>query len=341
MAVAAALGLSLVAAQMARRSPPVSSWTGTQRTPRGTAWAAMAGHAPNSGASRQPVAFEDRAIRRGIISSAIVFGMQYVPLIIEADQDEPDCAEVLVDGTISGRPFRFMLDTAAARTQVIADEAIAALPSQAQHESSGVFAPSSNPLVTIHDLRIGPLAVPALEVARIAAAQPGGCSLLGMDVLGRQCCHLRFGTGQLALQHSPAGQASLPLEIGDHGHAYLDVHWPGITARACFDTGAGITLVSQDFLRAHPRLFTTAGTSTGTDGSGAQVQTATFVMTGAHIGDALFAPHKAAATDLSHLSDQATQPVDLILGYPTLRQADWLLDFPARRWALTRQPNSH
>ncbi len=43
MAVAAALGLSLVAAQMARRSPPVSSWTGIQRTPRGTAWAAMPG----------------------------------------------------------------------------------------------------------------------------------------------------------------------------------------------------------------------------------------------------------------------------------------------------------
>src|SRR5437868_9012397 len=43
MAVAAALGLSLVAAQTVRRSPPVSSWTGIQRTPRGTAWAAMPG----------------------------------------------------------------------------------------------------------------------------------------------------------------------------------------------------------------------------------------------------------------------------------------------------------
>jgi hypothetical protein len=38
MAIAGALGLSLVAAQTARRSPPVSSWTGIQRTPRGTAW---------------------------------------------------------------------------------------------------------------------------------------------------------------------------------------------------------------------------------------------------------------------------------------------------------------
>ena len=28
-------------------------------------------------------------------------------------------------------------------------------------------------------------------------------------------------------------------------------------------------------------------------------------------------------------------PMDLILGYPTIRQADWLFDFPARRWTLT------
>jgi hypothetical protein len=27
--------------------------------------------------------------------------------------------------------------------------------------------------------------------------------------------------------------------------------------------------------------------------------------------------------------------MDLILGYPTIRQADWLFDFPARRWTLT------
>jgi len=27
--------------------------------------------------------------------------------------------------------------------------------------------------------------------------------------------------------------------------------------------------------------------------------------------------------------------MDLILGCPTLRQADWLLDFPAIRWTVT------
>ncbi len=144
----------------------------------------------------------------------------------------------------------------------------------------------------------------------------------------------------LLLQRSPAGQAGLALQVGDRGHAYVEVRWPGVTARACWDSGAGITVVDQAFLRAHPGLFAAAGTSTGTDSTGAQAQTPTFLMTGAHIGGARFAPHRVAAVDLSQVGRSPAESMDLILGYPTLRQADWLLDFPARRWCLTRRPDS-
>jgi gag-polyprotein putative aspartyl protease len=264
--------------------------------------------------------------------------MGQIPLIIEPDRDDPDCAEILVDGTIAGRPFRFMLDTGAAKTQVVADEIIAALSSHAEHRSSGVFAASANPVVTVSDLVIGPLTAATLEVARVEPTQPGACSLLGMDVLSRRCCHFRFDSGVLDLERSPAELAGLDVEIGDHGHVYVDVGWPGVTARACWDTGAGITIVDQAFLLAHPGLFAEAGTSAGTDGTGVQVQTQTFLMTGARIGGAVFAPHKVACVDLSQANSTLARPMDLILGYPTLRQADWLFDFPAERWALTRRP---
>jgi hypothetical protein len=42
--------------------------------------------------------------------------MTQLPLIIVPDRDDPDCAEVLVVGTIGGRPCRFILDTGAALT---------------------------------------------------------------------------------------------------------------------------------------------------------------------------------------------------------------------------------
>jgi len=85
-------------------------------------------------------------------------------MIIEPDPDDLDCAEVMVDGAIEGRPYRFMLDTGAARTQIVADEVTAALPSRGQHSSSGVFAAGANPLVQMDGYM---LLVSFLEVPRL------------------------------------------------------------------------------------------------------------------------------------------------------------------------------
>jgi len=222
-----------------------------------------------------------------------------VPLVIEPDRDDPDCAEVMVDGTIAGRPYRFRLDTGAARTCIVADDFTAALSSNTQHHSSGVFAASSNALVSVPDLAIGPLTVP---------------------------------------DRSPAADAARVLEMDGRGHSYVDVTWPGVTGRACWDSGSGITIVDQAFLLSHLALFEEVGTSVGTDSTGTQAETRIFLMAGPMIGGALFARHKVAMVDLSLANAHLDQPMDLILGYTTLRQADWLFDFPARRWAVTRKP---
>jgi hypothetical protein len=41
------------------------------------------------------------------------------------------------------------------------------------------------------------------------------------------------------------------------------------------------------------------------------------------------------AVDLAQVNATLEYPMDLILGDPTIRQADWLFDFPAGSWALT------
>src|SRR3954452_17001306 len=83
--------------------------------------------------------------------------MARVPLIIEPDEDDPDCATVLVNGSIAGRPYQFMIDTGAARTDVITDDYLMNLPSHAQHRSSGVIGTRSEDLVLLTDLTVGPL----------------------------------------------------------------------------------------------------------------------------------------------------------------------------------------
>jgi gag-polyprotein putative aspartyl protease len=264
-------------------------------------------------------------------------GVERVPLLIEPDPDDPGCASIYVDGTVAGRPYRFLLDTGAARTQLTTDEYTGALSQASSDSSAGAFsAPVSYPVVTITDLAVGPLRAAPLEVTRVDGNGPHVQNILGMDVLSQHCCHFRLDAGALDIEASPGHLADRDLTLDRRGHVYVAVHWPDVTAHACWDTGAGATLVNRGFWLAHPELFEQVGTSVGTDVSGAQTETPTLVMAETVIGGRAFGPHPVVAVDLSAPNGPTDIPMDLILGYPTLRQADWLMDFPARRWTITR-----
>ena len=93
--------------------------------------------------------------------------------------------------------------------------------------------------------------------------------------------------------------------------------------------------MDRGFWAAHPELFEQIGVSAGTDGQGVRGETPLLLMAESVIGRRPFTRHKAVAVDLSAVNRTLDDPMDLILGYPTLRQADWLVDFPAQRWTLT------
>jgi predicted aspartyl protease len=257
-----------------------------------------------------------------------------VPLIIELDADDADFAAILVDAVVAGRPYRLLLDTGAARTQLRADDYTSALRPVGADESSASFGGTvTEPVVTVTDLTLGSLRLASLDVTR---GERGGAQVLGMDVLGRYRCHFRLEAGVLALDARSGTEPGHQFVRGPRGHAYLDVHWPGVTARACWDTGAGATVVDHAFWLSHPELFEQVGTSTGTDANGDRAETPLLLMAGPVIGHRAFERHKAVAVDLARVNATLEHPMDLILGYPLIRQADWLFDFPARRWAMTR-----
>jgi hypothetical protein len=261
--------------------------------------------------------------------------MQDIDLIIVPDPDEPEAAEVLVDGTVDELPRRFLLDTGAARSRLLIDpytEGLAAVSTEASH---GAIAETISELVHLTQLALGPLRAGDLEVVRAAAERPGARDLVGMDVLGDACCRFDLARRRLRIEASPHPDAEFPLTMDARRHCYVELGWAETRAQACFDTGAGLTIVDQAFLDAHPGLFEPAGTSTGTDATGAQVETPIFLMTGPVIGGTRFAAHRVAAVDLAPVNETLELPMDLILGYPTIRQATWLFDFPARRWSLS------
>jgi Aspartyl protease len=253
-----------------------------------------------------------------------------VPLIIEPDPDEPGCATVRVDAAVEGRTYRFVLDTGAARTGIRSDAWLEALPSDARHESSGVFATMSEDLIVLPSITLGPLTVTDVRATRTA----GGESLLAMDVLGAAAIRIDLDRAELTIDAS--GTASLPwtLDRSPRGHPFLDLRWPQVTARAIFDTGAGITVVDTSFVRAHPKLFTHVGATTGTDSTGAEATVDLYEMAAMTIADRGFAPTRVAVADLPQVNGR----MDAVLGYPTIRQAVWLFDFPANRWGLSPRP---
>lgn len=259
-------------------------------------------------------------------------------LIIEQDPDEAEAAEVYVDGHIDGRAYRFLLDTGAARTGVITDDYTAAFEPVGTDHSSGVFAPASSDLITVSSISLGPIARRRFTIAR-APAGHGVKNLIGMDLLSAHRCLFCFDEQRVVVDPDAVPDDSLafePLFLDPRLHPYVDVRFGDRVARAVWDTGASITVVDSSFIDAHPAFFAQAGQSTGTDATGAQMESGLFVMSAAVIGGHLSAPHRVAAVDLSRLNATLDVPMHLILGYSTLRQARWLFDFPGRKWAVSR-----
>ena len=114
------------------------------------------------------------------------------PLVIELDPEEPEAGSVLVDGSVGGHPYRFLLDTGAATSRVAYDDYTAQYASTGGHPSSGVFATSHDDLITVPSIQIGPISRFNFTVVRAAAGAPHAANLVGMDILRDFRLHVDF-----------------------------------------------------------------------------------------------------------------------------------------------------
>jgi hypothetical protein len=261
-------------------------------------------------------------------------------VMIEPDEEDPDAAEVLVDGTIGGRQYRFLLDTGAARTSVALDDYTAGFSSAEKSHSSGVFANSSDDLITVPSIEVGPISKKDFTVVRVKDRGPHVSNLIGMDFLKDSRCHFRFDERRVSVDADDDlshGDGLQELVLDTKSHPYVAVGCGTSNAMAVWDTGAGITIVDTNFIKRVPAFFREVGESTGRDSTGAEMETPMFIMSTTMIGGAAFAPHKVAGVDLSHVNSTVEIPMDLILGFSTLSQANWLFDFPRKRWAISKR----
>lgn len=252
------------------------------------------------------------------------------------DDDAPDTGSILVEATVDDRPYCLRLDSAAQRTELVTDDYLASLPTRGEHSSGGASGQREiSDVVPIPGLSAGDLTTGPVPVVR-AKPFPGRQHLLGLDLLNPHCCEFSFSSAELRLSDSPDSRACLDLHRSGSGHIYLDLVWGAATATAVWDCGASITVVDAEFASAHPYLFTPVGETLGTDVTGATVNTPLVTMDGPVIAGVQFAPSTAAVLDLSAMNQGLDVRTSVIAGVPLLRQADWLFDLPAGRYAPPR-----
>jgi hypothetical protein len=263
-----------------------------------------------------------------------------VPLRLVADEDDPGLFLPYVVVEIDGVPVEALLDSGASRTHVVDRPGLVTREASARASSSAFGAGTSVNRTATVACRLGGVDLP-VDAAVVPPDHPGHGDLVGQDVLSRFRCGYRLADGLLLLDPDLPGDSSA-IYLDHTMHVSLDVAWEdGPTASAAFDTGASITVVDQAFADRHPELFRPAGTSAGSDATGATAETPMAVMRGPEILGVSFGDAAVAIVDLSGANSTLRRPMDLILGWTVTSQAAWIIDHTAARASCVRRPTGH
>ena len=261
--------------------------------------------------------------------------MNRIDLSYKYDDEHCDTAEVWIDGSVDRVAQRFILDTGCARTSLFYNEFSAKYPSNGTREYSSAFGSAVSDSIVVQLIGSGPIEKTDMAIARTAR---GGNdkNLFGMDLLKDSILHFRPAEKILEILPALSAHVGFKHLFLDSGSIpYIELAFPDKTAVAVWDTGAGITIVDKGFFKDHRDLFDSGGKTIGTDSAGHTFETEIYRMKSLKIAGILFPPHRVVPLDLNHLAPKNGRGMDFILGYSTLMLANWLMDFPNKKWALT------
>lgn len=253
-----------------------------------------------------------------------------VPIDIEPDVNDPRALQCWADADVAGARLRLLLDSGSDLSCIPPLDSFTTAPERETRSGRGASGESA----TSHVIGVDRLCVGDLQVDDVSVElQPAGWPhppLLGMYVFTPHVCAFRFSRGRIDVGvDAPAGgfcwqQGWTPLvEVTVAGRA---------TARAIWDTGAGITLVDETWARAHPEAIVISHVQDhGTDATGNPVPGWQGMLTGFTINGRHFpGDQPCGVIDLTPFNAHLNQPIAMFLGLPQIQRADWLVDFPRR-----------
>lgn len=162
------------------------------------------------------------------------------------------------------------------------------------------------------------------NILRCPGFPPESSPMVGIGLFAGKSFSFSFANGQL-LWASPARAKPAPLSlVGHHSqHISIPAQVGGVPARALFDTGAPVTMVSFEFLAAHPEFFRPS-----------TLPRSKMMIRNKFLAYELTQPIVVEGVELSAQFVYAVdlrpivsdQPFDLVLGVNHLAQADWFFD---------------
>jgi len=261
-------------------------------------------------------------------------------LIVVPDKEDEDGGNWFVSATLDDRSYRFYLDTGAGSTSMVWDNYTSQFKSTGVRQTSGALAKHSNDMILIPQIRVGAISKSNLIVSRAPKESKGKNNLLGMNFLKTHAFHFIFEKKRVEIFDPSASKVDFKfheLVLGERYHPYVGLTYKdGIEATGVWDTGAGMTVFDIAFVKKHPHLFKKIGVSTGTDSSGTSLETPMYLMESFELGGFLFPASKVAVVDLSVPNSTIQTPMEFILGYNVLSKANWIFDFPNKKWAISK-----
>nr|WP_295854341.1 aspartyl protease family protein [uncultured Microbacterium sp.] len=108
--------------------------------------------------------------------------------------------------------------------------------------------------------------------------------------------------------------------------------WGGVETDVLWDSGAEVTVIDEAFAARHAHLLDPLGAADAGDARGASRRVEVVRMAAVTIGGRSFPPSTAVVTPLAGMRRPGEPPLDVILGVPVLRRADWTLHLAEGWW---------
>jgi len=160
-------------------------------------------------------------------------------------------------------------------------------------------------------------------------------NLLGLDVFAGRSFVLDAPKSQLVLLENPAVLAN-SFQVDNVGHILISVQSGFQKPRevlAMFDTGAAISTVDMELVKAQPENFTVIEThSVGTDAFGNPINSS-LVIGSLQVGDVKIFAKYFIAMDFSAFQTVSDAKIQMILGYNVIAGERWSINMADRTWA--------